>query len=337
MKALFCFRGYKRAVVGLGLACSLWGAVHAQAQGSAAGAAFPNKPLRLIVSYPPGGTADLLSRALGEGLSKSLGQTVVIENRPGANGNVGADIVAKAAPDGHTWVMTAPGPLAVNDSLYASLPFDPKTAFAPITRVAIAPLVLVVSKNLPVNSLGELLAYVKANPAKATYASQGNASSGHLAMELLKVRTGMEAVHTPYKGSAPALNDVLAGHVLMMFDNTTSSLPHVRSGALKALAVAELKRLSVAPDIPTVAEQGIDGFEATPWFGLVTTAGTPAAVVQKLNVAIREVLQQPAFKARFAQMAVEIAADSPAEFAAYIEAESRKWKDVVRRSGAKAD
>ncbi len=337
MKALFCFRGSKRAVVGLGLACSLWGAVQAQAQGSAAAAAFPSKPLRLIVSYPPGGTADLLSRALGEGLGKSLGQTVVIENRPGANGNVGADLVAKAAPDGHTLVMTAPGPLAVNDSLYASLPFDPKTAFAPITRVAIAPLVLVVSKNLPVNSLGELLAYVKANPAKATYASQGNASSGHLAMELLKTRTGMEAVHTPYKGSAPALNDVLAGHVLMMFDNTTSSLPHVRSGALKALAVAEVKRLSVAPDIATVAEQGIDGFEATPWFGLVTTAGTPAAVVQKLNATIREVLQQPAFKARFAQMAVEIAADSPAEFAAYIEAESRKWKDVVRRSGAKVD
>lgn len=316
------------------------GLAWAQSSSAAPGAGaanFPSKPMRLIVSYPPGGTADLLSRAIGEGLSKSLSQSVVIENRPGANGNVGADIVAKAPPDGHTLVMTAPGPLAVNESLYPQLPFDPKTAFAPITRVAIAPLVLVVSKNLPANTLGELLAYVKANPAKATYASQGNASSGHLAMELLKARTGMEAVHTPYKGSAPALNDVLAGHVLMMFDNTTSSLPHVRSGALKAIAVAELKRLSVAPEIPTVAEQGVPGFEATPWFGLVTTAGTPTAVVNKLNTAIREVMRGSALQARFAQMAVEITGDSPAEFSAYIEAESRKWKDVVRRSGAKAD
>jgi len=190
---------------------------------------------------------------------------------------------------------------------------------------------------LPVNSLRELIAYVKSHPSKATYASQGNASSGHLAMELLKARTGMEAVHTPYKGSAPALNDVLAGHVLMMFDNTTSSLPHVRNGALKAIAVAELKRLSVAPEIPTVAEQGVEGFEATPWFGLVTTAGTPPAVVQKLNASIREVMQGPALRARFAQMAVEITGDSPSEFATYIDTESRKRKDVVRRSGAKAD
>lgn len=298
---------------------------------------FPSKPIRWIVSYPPGGTADVLTRAIGDELSKRLGQNVVIENRPGANGNLGADIVAKAAADGHTLVTTAPGPLAVNDSLYATLPFDPKTAFAPITRLAIAPLVLVVPRALPANNLSELLAYLKANPGKAQYASQGNASSGHLAMELLKARTGMEAVHTPYKGSAPALNDLLAGHVSLMFDNTTSSLPHVRSGALKALAVAEAKRLSVAPDIPTVSEQGVNGFEATPWFAVVTTAGTPATTVAKLNATLREILQMGSLRSRFASMGVELVADSPAELAAYIDSESRKWKDVVRRSGARAD
>lgn len=279
----------------------------------------------------------MLTRAIGEELSKRLGQSVVIENKPGANGNLGADIVAKAAPDGHTLVTTAPGPLAVNDSLYATLPFDPKTAFAPITRIAVAPLILVVPRSLPVNNLNELVAYLKANPTKAQYASQGNASSGHLAMELLKARTGMEAVHTPYKGSAPALNDLLAGHVTMMFDNTTTSLPHVRSGALKALAVAEAKRLSVAPEIPTVAEQGVPGFEATPWFAVVTTAGTPAATVTKLNSVLREIVQLSSLRSRFAGMAVELIADSPVEFAAYIDSESRKWKDVVRRSGARAD
>lgn len=322
------------------LLCALGGALAAAwlpaaAQGPAA--AFPARPIRLVVSYPPGGTADTLSRAVADGIARSLGQPVVVENKPGANGNLGAELVAKAAPDGHTLVMTAPGPLAVNAFLYKTLPFDPATAFAPIARVAVAPLVLVVPAALPVRNLAELLAYAKAQPAKATYASQGNASSGHLAMELLKTRTGMEAVHVPYKGSTPALNDLLAGHVLMMFDNTTSSLPHVRSGALRAIAVAEPRRLAAAPEIPTVAESGVEGFEATPWFGLVTTAGTPPAVVDKLQRAVREVLRTPAVQARFAAMGVELVGDTPQEFTATIEAESHKWKEVVRRSGARAD
>lgn len=326
--------GNRRALL-TAFACALAGAwLPAAGQGTGA---YPAKPIRLIVSYPPGGTADILSRVIAEGLGRSLGQTVVVENRPGANGNLGAEIVAKSAPDGYTLVMTAPGPLAVNAFLYNSLPFDPATAFAPITRVAVAPLLLVVPASLPVRNVTELIAFAKANPAKATYASQGNASSGHLAMELLKSRTGMEAVHVPYKGSTPALNDLLAGHVGMMFDNTTSSLPHVRSGALRAIAVAESKRLGAAPEIPTVAESGVAGFEATPWFGLVTTAGTPAPVVDKLAHAVREVLRAPATQARFAQMGVELVGDTPQEFAATIETETRKWKEVVRRSGARAD
>lgn len=298
---------------------------------------YPHKSMRIVVGYPPGGTADQLARVLSEGVGKILGQNVIVENRPGANGNLAADFVAKSPADGYTLLMTAPGPVSVNMHVYTSLPFDPKTAFAPIARVAIAPLVLVVNKQLPVQNLKELLAYAKANPSKASYASQGNASSGHLAMELLKSRTTLQAEHVPYKGSSPALNDLLAGHVLMMFDNTTSSLPQVRSGNLKAIAIAEDKRIAAAPDIPTVAESGYEGFAATPWFGLVTTAGTPNLVIQKWVASIHEVLKNPAIKDRFAQSGVDLVFDTPEAFTYYIESESRKWKEVVRISGARAD
>jgi len=298
---------------------------------------YPNKSMRIVVGYPPGGTADQLARVLSEGVGKILGQNVIVENRPGANGNLAADFVAKSPADGYTLLMTAPGPVSVNMHVYTSLPFDPKTAFAPIARVAIAPLVLVVNKQLPVQNLKELLAYAKANPSKASYASQGNASSGHLAMELLKSRTTLQAEHVPYKGSSPALNDLLAGHVLMMFDNTTSSLPQVRSGSLKAIAIAEDKRIAAAPDIPTVAESGYEGFAATPWFGLVTTAGTPNLIIQKWVASIHEVLKNPAIKERFAQSGVDLVFDTPEAFTYYIESESRKWKEVVRISGARAD
>jgi len=298
---------------------------------------YPHKSMRIVVGYPPGGTADQLARVLSEGVGKILGQNVIVENRPGANGNLAADFVAKSPADGYTLLMTAPGPVSVNMHVYTSLPFDPKTAFAPIARVAIAPLVLVVNKQLPVQNLKELLAYAKANPSKASYASQGNASSGHLAMELLKSRTALQAEHVPYKGSSPALNDLLAGHVLMMFDNTTSSLPQVRSGSLKAIAIAEDKRIAAAPDIPTVAESGYEGFAATPWFGLVTTAGTPNLIIQKWVASIHEVLKNPAIKDRFAQSGVDLVFDTPEAFTYYIESESRKWKEVVRISGARAD
>jgi len=326
-------RGYARRMftllLGAALAAQAW-VVFAQTPPERA------RPWRLVVSYPPGGTADTLARAVADGVTRSTGQTVIVENRPGANGNLAADLVAKSAPDGHTLLMTAPGPLVVNGALYESLPFDPRTAFAPVTRVAVAPLLLVVSASLPVNDLQDLLDYLKANPAKATFASQGNASSGHLAMELLKSRTGTQAEHVPYKGSTPALTDLLAGHVTMMFDNTTTSLPHVRSGTLRAIAVAQPQRIAAAPDVPTVAESGVPGFEATPWFGIVTTAGTPAAVVDRLNTVIREVIQAPAMQERFAQVGVTIVSDTPAEFARIIDAESRKWHEVVRTSGAKA-
>jgi tripartite-type tricarboxylate transporter receptor subunit TctC len=299
--------------------------------------AFPTRPIRLVVGYPAGGTADQLARAAAEGAQRALGQPIVVENRPGANGNLAADLVARSAADGYTLLVTAPGPLAVNGALYASLPFDPKTAFAPVTRLAAAPLLLVVDASLPVKNLQELLAYLKANPGRASFGSQGNASSGHLAMELLKQRTGLQATHVPYKGSAPALNDLLAGHIAFMFDNTTTSLPHVREGSLRAIAVAEAQRIEAIREVPTVAESGVPGFAATPWFGIVAPAGTAKPVVDRLNTVIRAAIQSPAVKSRFAQLGVAVVTDTPEEFATYIASETQKWAEVVRVSGAKAD
>lgn len=298
---------------------------------------FPTKPIRFVVGYPPGGTADLLAREIGLGLTQKFGQPVVIDNKPGANGNLAADIVAKSAPDGYTLLMSAPGPLAVNESLFKSQPFDAHTAFAPVSLAGVAPLVLVVNSNLPVKTLPELLAYVKANPDKSTYSSQGNASSGHLAMELLKSRTGIPGTHVPFNGSAPALNAVLAGHVLMMFDNAASSLPHVKSGALRAIAVAEADRIVGDPSIPTVAEQGVPGFVATPWFGVATVAGTPPAVVNALSLAMRETLNAPATKKKFLDGGVEVRPNTPQQFETYIKAENVKWKEVIKTSGARLD
>lgn len=298
---------------------------------------YPAKAIRLVVAYPPGGTADLLARAIGQGLAQRLGQPVVIDNKPGANGNLAADLVARSPADGYTLLMSAPGPLAVNASLYASLPFDPATAFAPVSLAGVAPLLLVVPASVPVHDLAQLLAYIKANPSKANFASQGNASSGHLAMELLQSRTGFQATHVPYKGSAPALNDLIAGHVLMMFDNAASSLPLVRSGALRAIAVGEAQRLAAAPAIPTVAESGVPGFVATPWFGVVAPARTPPEVIERLSAAIGEALRVPAVESRFADIGVELRPNRPAAFDDYIRQEARKWREVIRLSGAHLD
>lgn len=294
-------------------------------------------PIRLVVAYPPGGTADTIARTLAEGLAPQLGRLVIVENRPGANGNIAAEQVARSSVASAQFLVSAPGPLAVNASLYPNLPFDPKTAFAPVARVAVAPLLLVVAKAIPATNLQELLAYVAAHPDKANFASQGNASSGHLAMELLKVRTGMKAVHVPYKGSTPALNDLLAGHVTMMFDNTTSSLPHVRSGALRAIAVAEPQRIGAAPDVPTVAESGVPGFAATPWFGIAAVAGTSPELIQRISDAIHAVLRSEQVKSRFANLGVELVIDTPSAFTDYIQSERDKWSSVIRTSGARAD
>lgn len=298
---------------------------------------YPAKPVRFIVTNPPGGTADILARAIGEEMGKSMGQQFVVENRPGANGNIGAELLVKSPADGYTLLITPPGPLATNAALYKSLPFDPKTAFAPISTAAVAPLLLVVNPALPARNAKELVDYAHANPGKLSSASQGNASTGHLALELLKASTSADIAHVPYKGSAPALTDLVAGHVQMMFDNTTSSLPHVRQGRLRALGVAELKRLRGAPEIPTLDESGLKGFEATPWFGVVARAGTPEEILKRLNDEMRAALSKPEMDQRFTALGVELRPMRADDFARFIKAETAKWEKVIRASGAKAD
>lgn len=313
------------------LACLAFWAVPAIAQ------PYPSKPVRIIVTNPPGGTVDILARTVGDELGKSLGAAFVVENRPGANGNLGAELLLKAPADGYVLMLTPPGPLAINAALYQSLPFDPKTAFAPVSLIAIAPLVLVVPPQSPARSLGELIALAKSKPGQLSYASQGNGSTGHLAMELLKTMVSIDVVHVPYKGSAPALADLLAANVQMMFDNTTSSLPHVKRGALRALAVAEPQRLRSVPDIPTVSESGVPGFEATPWFGMIARAGTPKDILDRLSGAIKAGLQRPEVESRFATLGVELRGSTPEEFARTIASETQKWERVIKASGAKAD
>lgn len=304
---------------------------------AAAPQSYPTKPVRFILTNPPGGTTDTLARVIGDELAKSLGQPFVIENRPGANGTIGGEIVANAPPDGHTILLGPPGPIALNKLMYAKMPFDPRTAFVPVSLVAIAPLVLVAPPSLPPADLKALIAEAKAKPGTLSYASQGNGSMGHLAMELFKSMTGIEATHVPYKGSAPAVADLLAGRIQLMFDNTTSSLPHVRKGSLKAYGVAERERLKAAPDIPTVSEAGVPGFEATPWFGIVTRAGTPKESVDKLAAEVAAIVRRPEVAKRFADLGVELRGTPSAEFAAFIDAELVKWERIVKATGAKLD
>jgi tripartite-type tricarboxylate transporter receptor subunit TctC len=308
------------------LALLAWGAARA----------YPEKPVRIILTNPPGGTVDVVARTLSDELSKSLGQPFVLEHRPGANGTLGGQALLAAEADAHTLLLGPPGPIAINKLMYA-MPYDPQKAFAPVSLVAIAPLVLVVNPALPAKTLREFIAYAKANPGKISYASQSSGSSGHLAMELLKARTGIFAVHIPYRGSGPAIADLVGGQTQAMFDNTTSALPQVRAGKLRALAVAEKTRLKAEPEIPTVAESGVPGFEATPWFGVVTKAGAPKVSVDALSGAIARILRQPHVEARFAPLGVGLVGSTPGEFGAHIAAELAKWEEVVKRSGAKLD
>jgi tripartite-type tricarboxylate transporter receptor subunit TctC len=325
----FQLRRFYRSIAQAALILGFSGLVHA---------AYPDKPIKLIVPYPPGGATDVIGRILAKNLGESLGQQVLVENRSGAGGNIGAEAVAKATPDGYTLLMGAVTSHSTMATLEkGKLRYDILKDFAPVMIVGSVPLVVVVNPNVPVRTLKGLVDYAKANPDKLNYASSGAGAPQRMGAEIFQKEAGIKITHVPYKGSSPALNDLLAGHVLMMFDNTTSSLPQVRSGNLKAIAIAEDKRIAAAPDIPTVAESGYEGFSATPWFGLVTTAGTPNLVIQKWVASIHEVLKNPAIKDRFAQSGVDLVFDTPEAFSYYIESESRKWKEVVRISGARAD
>src|SRR5712691_11578424 len=299
---------------------------------------WPNRTVRIIATSPPGGSVDFLARALAEDFTKSFGEPFVVESRPGANGNIGVDWVVKAPADGHMLFVAPPGPFSINAHLMSFMPFNPATDIAPVAMLGVAPLLLVVHPLVPAKNLKELLAWLRGEGADAHYASQAVASTGHLAMELLKSLARVEATHVPYKGSAAqATTDLLAGRVAMSFVNTSATLQHLRGGRLRAIAVAELKRIAAAPEIPTVAESGLPRFEATSWVGLGARAGTPREIVHRLNDRASRALAHPDVARRAANLGIEARLMTPEEFAEFVRAENAKWGDIIRRSGAKME
>lgn len=304
--------------------------------------AWPNKPVRIVVPFAPGGTTDILARTLAPELSKAFGQSFVVENRGGAGGNIGAEVVAKAPGDGYTLLMGTVGTHGINKSLYSKLPYDPQKDFAPITLVAGVPNVMVMStkraQDLGINSVADFVKHAKANPGRLNMASSGNGTSIHLAGELFKARNGIFMTHIPYRGSGPAMTDLLAGNMDVMFDNLPSAMPHIKAGNLKAFAVTSVVRSEALPDVPTVAEAGkLPGFEASSWFGLLAPAGTPADIVSRLQQETAKALNLPAVKERLLAQGAIPSGNTPAEFAALIDAEIKKWEAVVKASGAKVD
>jgi tripartite-type tricarboxylate transporter receptor subunit TctC len=304
---------------------------------SALAQAYPTKPVTIIVPFAAGGTTDILARIIGQALTAELGQSVVVDNRAGAGGNIGGQAAAKATPDGHTLFMGTVGTHAINASLYKKMPFDPVKDFAPLTRVANVPNLLVANPAQPYKSVKDLIAYAKANPGKVNFGSSGNGSSIHLSGELFKSLAKVDMQHVPYKGSAPAVTDLLGNQIGIMFDNMPSAIQHVRSGKLVPLAVTTAKRSPELPSVPTIAEAGVPGYEATSWFGMFAPAGTPAPVLAKLNAAIVKVLAQPDVKKKINEQGAEVYSETPEQFAAFIQAESVKWGKVVKESGASLD
>jgi tripartite-type tricarboxylate transporter receptor subunit TctC len=321
-------RNVKRIALGLLLAAFAAGA---SAQD------YPTKPIRIVVPFPAGGATDLLARAVAQRLTEKWGQPVIVDNRPGAGGNIGSELVAKAAPDGYTLEMGTVGTHAINVSLYAKMPYDHVKDFVPIILVAAVPNVLVVNPSLPVKSVQELIAYGKANPGKLNFASSGNGTSIHLSGELFKTMTGVQMTHVPYKGSAPALQDLIAGQVQLMFDNLPPSLPQIKAGKLRALGVTTATRSPVLPDLPTIAESGLPGFESSSWFGLLAPAGTPQPIVAKVNAEVNAWLATPEAKEKIVASGANPAGGTPDDFAKHIAAETAKWQKVVKESGAKID
>lgn len=299
---------------------------------------FPNKPLRFIVPYPPGGPLDTTARFLAEKVRVSLGQPIIVENRAGAGGNIGADLVAKAEPDGYTLGMGAVATQAINPWLFSNLPFDPVKDFAPVTLVASVPNVLVMNvdfaKTNNINSLTDLIAYAKKNPDRLNYGSGGNGSAGHLAGELLKARAGIQAVHVPYQGASPAQLALLGGQSDFMFDNLAASAPMIKDGKVKAIAVTTLERSSLLPDVPTMDESGVKGFDLGTWFGIITTGGTPPEVVTKLNKAYNDALRDPEVRKRLLAMGSEAEPMTAEAFAEFAKKEKEKYQEIVKLSGA---
>jgi tripartite-type tricarboxylate transporter receptor subunit TctC len=311
--------------------CIFWlgGAVMAQP--------YPLHTVKIVVPFPPGGSNDIIARILAQKLTERDGQPFVVENRGGAGGNIGSDAVASSDPDGYTLLLTAPPPLTTNAALYKNLKYDPSQAFAPIALVATVPIVLVVHPSIPVKNVKELIALAKAKPGVLNFGSSGNGSTNHLAGELLKSMTGIDIVHVPYKGAAPAMTDLIGGHIPMMFDNMPAVLPQVQGKVINAIAVAGATRASALPDVPTVAESGVPGFEAFSWFGLVAPAKTPAPVLARLQADVEAILKLPDVQKRFTELGADPGTLSGDAFGKFLADDTAKWTKIIRSSGATVD
>jgi len=298
---------------------------------------YPNRPVMLVVAFTPGGPSDVLARIVGKKMEQLLGQPFIIENRPGAGGNIAADTVAHADSDGYTLLMGNNSILATNESLYKKLTYSPQKDFIPITLIGTQANILVVNPDVPAHSLKELIALAKAQPGKVNFASSGFGAAAHLAGELFKAEAHVNIVHVPYKGAAPALQDVIGGHDQMMFATAASVIGHIKNGKVRALAVTTLKRTAILPDVPTMDEAGLKGFDASTWHGLVAPAGTPPQVIAALHDAAIKALQDPDVQETLGRLGVDIVGDTPKEFEAYIAAEIPKWTAIVKASGATMD
>ncbi|HEY6240526.1 MAG TPA: tripartite tricarboxylate transporter substrate binding protein [Burkholderiales bacterium] len=318
------------------LALAITSEAPAQTPSTGSGQAYPARPIRLIVPFPPGGSTDILGRALAQKLAEGLAQPVVIDNRPGAGGSIGSETAAKAVPDGYTLLMGQLGPLAVSPAIYKNLPYDPVKSFAPVSLMAIVPSVLVVNPQVPAASAAELIAYARANPGKLTYGSAGTGSTSHLTTEYFKLETGTDILHVPYKGVGPMLTDLISGQLSIGINGAPAVMQHVNSGRLRALAVTGLKRLPSLPRIPTLDEAGVKGFDASGWYGIVAPAGTPREIVTRLNAEIGRIMQTPELRARLDNEGAIPAAGSPGEFAAFIASEIARWGAVLKRAGIEA-
>lgn len=317
----------------LGWALAAWAATVLPVQAQTAD--WPTRPIRVIVPNPAGGTADSLPRMLSEALAQRLAQPVVVENRPGAAGNIGAEFVYNAEPDGYTWLAAPPPSLTVNPSLYPKLNHDP-SKFAPITVMATVPNALFVHPSLPVNTLQEFLAYAKAHPDKLSYASQGNGSTAHLTAELFKLKTGLKIQHVPYKGDAPAVADLLAGHVQVMFGNVAAGMGHVRNGKLRVLAVTSPKRLPAQPQLPTVDEV-VPGVVAVTWFGIVAPPRTPTAITRKVSLMVSDILKTPEMIRKFTEAGADPVGNTPDEMDKWMREDAERWRSVIRAANIKID
>ncbi len=299
--------------------------------------AYPSKPVRIVAPFPPGGVADVLARAIQPGLQEALGQQVIIDNKPGAGGNIGAEIVAKADPDGYTLLLASAGILTINEFLYSKMPFDTATAFAPITVVGDMPNIVVVSPKTGITTLKELIDRAKDQPGKLNFGSAGNGTTTHLAIVLLEQAAGIRLAHVPYKGAAPAVQDLVAGQIDGLVDNPPLVLGHIKSGTIKALAWAAPQRMAILPDVPTAAEAGLPGFEASSWFALVAPAGTPKEIVARLNAETAKILRDPKMVEQFANRGVRLVGDSVEAFTAFIPKERSRWADIVKMSDVKLE